>query len=549
MKNILFALLFTSPVFAQIFGVNESVFVETNLDTDKDGQKDRIFVSINRPRSTEKVATIMEASPYYVAGTEVPMHNVDFEQLPQNSMMRMARSWTKSRTVFKSHTDFDAVEANLAYANLKVHSIGTGRSTGCPSVGDETETLGVKAVIEWLNGRGRAFNEQNKEVSSTSWSTGNVGMMGTSYNGTLPIMVAATGVAGLKAIIPIAAISNWYDYYRANGLVVSPGGYIGEDADILGYYIVRRGTCRSDMERLTREQGREHGDFTPFWQVRNHLADAGKIKAATFIIHGQNDWNVKQKHAIQLWEALEGVVPRRMFLHRGGHGSTSSHGVPAKTKAWFDHFLYGEENGITNGPQVEVELSNGQLMVQNEWPSENTTRTRLYFAAGSALQTAAGPASVEELVDAGKTVNLENLAKDLATKSPARLAYLSAPLARETVLSGTATVQLKLAVMNRAAANVTVAIVAVDAAGRSNIITRGWADPQNHADITTGEALVAGRFYNLKFPLEPKQVKLPAGTRLGILVASTDYEYTLRPAAGTRLQLSLGSESFIDLDI
>ena len=50
------------------------------------------------------------------------------------------------------------------------------------------------------------------------WTTGKVGMMGTSYNGTIPIGAATTaGVEGLEAIMPISAISNWYDYYRANG--------------------------------------------------------------------------------------------------------------------------------------------------------------------------------------------------------------------------------------------------------------------------------------------------------------------------------------------
>ena len=47
-------------------------------------------------------------------------------------------------------------------------------------------------------------------------------MMGTSYNGTIPIAAATTGVEGLEAIVPIAAISDWYDYYRANGLVRAP---------------------------------------------------------------------------------------------------------------------------------------------------------------------------------------------------------------------------------------------------------------------------------------------------------------------------------------
>jgi X-Pro dipeptidyl-peptidase len=58
-------------------------------------------------------------------------------------------------------------------------------------------------------------------------------MVGVSYNGTLPNQVATTGVEGLKTIIPISAISSWYDYYCANGLVVAPGTFQGEDTDVL----------------------------------------------------------------------------------------------------------------------------------------------------------------------------------------------------------------------------------------------------------------------------------------------------------------------------
>src|SRR5690606_17535223 len=78
------------------------------------------------------------------------------------------------------------------YAHVASHSLGTGRSTGCPTVGDENETLATKAVIDWLNGRARAFDRNGRQVSA-SWANGSVGMYGVSYNGTLPNMVATTG--------------------------------------------------------------------------------------------------------------------------------------------------------------------------------------------------------------------------------------------------------------------------------------------------------------------------------------------------------------------
>ena len=43
-------------------------------------------------------------------------------------------------------------------------------------------------------------------------------MIGKSYDGTLANGVAATGVEGLKTIVPIRAISAWYNYSRTGGV-------------------------------------------------------------------------------------------------------------------------------------------------------------------------------------------------------------------------------------------------------------------------------------------------------------------------------------------
>lgn len=517
-----------TPNFVEETAVKEVVYVESPTDTDGDGVADRIYVSIERPVSEKKLPTIYAISPYDLGGTDGPMHEVDLDTLPQD----FNKAFKKSLRI--------PTDAKPVYAKIKAHSLGTGYSTGCPTVGDQSETEAAKAVIDWLNGRARGFNAQGKEVSA-SWANGSVGMMGVSYNGTLPIMVASTGVEGLKAIIPIGAISNWYDYYRANGLVVNPGGYIGEDADVLGFYINRPNRCKKEIDNLTKDMGREHGDFTPFWQKRNYLDKVKNIRAATFIVHGQSDWNVKQKQAIQLWEALEGVAPRRMFLHNGGHTSPKVHNAQEKMQAWLDHFVANVENGITDGPQVEVELVSGKLIAQEAWPHEESREQRFYLNGKGTLDSSVPAEDSKTIVDSGRSNKLELLPAD------GKLVFLSEPLKKNELLTGTAKVSLSLAVLNRKAANITVAIVEYDEKGNDKIITRGWADPQNYLSIEEGEVLVPGQSYQLTFSLEPKQYEIKAGRRLGVLLASTDYEYTIRPKAGTQIQFNLGANSFIDL--
>lgn len=545
MKNILIlSFLFLS--FSVHALISEVVYVEAPTDTDGDGTKDRIYVSISRPESDKKIPSVLEMSPYAMGPNSVNFHNVDSSLLPQDEAIQNLFNFSFSAKKLNLVESISINQSVFLHAKLKAHSLGTGRSTGCPTIGDEAEILGGKAVIDWLGGRARGFDESGREVRA-DWSSGSVGMTGVSYNGTLPIMVASTGVEGLKAIVPIAAISNWYDYYRANGLVVNPGGYVGEDADVLGYYVVTRGRCQNEMRILTQTQGREHGDFTPFWAARNHLANAKKFKAATFIVHGQSDWNVKQKHAIQLWEALEGVVPRKMILHRGGHGVGSAFNVTKKIDDWFAHFLGGIDNGVTDGPQVEIQHLDASQSVQENWPHERARKERSYFGPGLTLRGEAPEVSTLSFTDMGKTKKLEALIGRPDEASDGRLFFLTPEQNSDRIITGTSRVSLRMAVKNRRAANITVALVYYNRFGKRTMITRGWVDPQNHRNMRTGEKLLPGKFYDVVFDLEPKQQKLERGSRLGVLVTSTDYEYTLRPDPGTVIDVELGPKSFIDL--
>lgn len=528
--------------------ISESVYVESPTDSDQDGVQDRIYVSVSRPDTEAKISSIYEISPYSLGSNGVENHNVDMPTLPQDSASFKSFFDLKSSRTKKTEVVPMVMIANdrFVFATVKAHSLGTGKSTGCPTIGDEDETKAAKAVIDWLNGRAKGWSENGNEVKA-EWSNGRVGMTGVSYNGTLPIMVASTGVEGLKAIIPIAAISNWYDYYRANGLVVNPGGYVGEDADVLGYFVVRKGYCKAELELMTKTQGRENGDFTPFWAARNHLANAKNFKAATFIIHGQSDWNVKQKNAIQLWEALDGLVPRRMILHRGGHSMGSAFNVTKKVKDWFAFHLDGIQNGINQGPMVEVEHPDGSTSVQDAWPHEKSKRQRFYLDASNKLSSTPPSEATLDFEDLGSKKKIDSLMTAPDEDKEGRLIFLSDALTTDMIFTGTPKMSLRLSVKNRSAANLTVAIVEYRKFGQTRILTRGWADPQNHQDMARGEKLVPGKFYDVVFDLEPKQQRLEKGSQFGILVASTDYDYTLRPATGTILEVMLGEKSFIDL--
>lgn len=196
------------PVYSYENAIRESVWVDTRLDGDGDGRTDRVAVDIVRPREPaqqgRKIPVIMDASPYYSCcgrGNE-----------------SQKKTYDASGNVVQMPLYYDNFFVPRGYAFVGVDLAGTNRSDGCVDVGGRSDVQSAKAVVDWLNGRARGYTTRTGgERARAGWSNGDTGMIGKSYDGTIANGVAATGVEGLKTIVPIAAISSWYDYYFAKG--------------------------------------------------------------------------------------------------------------------------------------------------------------------------------------------------------------------------------------------------------------------------------------------------------------------------------------------
>jgi X-Pro dipeptidyl-peptidase len=268
-----------------------------------------------------KVPVVYETSPYYAgtASTQSQYFWNVFHELGDTPPPRLSPPPITHRAdrtfVSNSHV---STWVPRGFAVVHSDSPGTGLSRGCPTVGGSNESLAPKAVVDWLNGRATGYTsvDGDEEVSATSWSTGKVGMTGTSYNGTLPLAAATTGVDGLEAIIPVAPNTSYYHYYRSNGLVRNPGGWIGEDIDYLFDYISSgypdtRQYCIDTVRvgEMNKFQDGVTGDYNDFWAGRDYLNQLKDVKAATLMAHAFNDWNVVPEHSVRISEALKGQVP------------------------------------------------------------------------------------------------------------------------------------------------------------------------------------------------------------------------------------------------
>jgi X-Pro dipeptidyl-peptidase len=541
--------------------IRTDLWVETEFDTDGDGKKDRMHVDVTRPQQTEteglKLPVVYASSPYY-AGTagNAPLfwdvkHELG-EAAPPRNKFEVVRTGTRP---IISNSEI-MLWVPRGYIVVHSSSPGTGLSQGSPTVGGDNESLAPKAVIEWLTGKDNGYTtpDGNEKVSAF-WSTGKVGMTGTSYNGTLPLAAATTGVKGLEAIIPIAPNTSYYHYYRSNGLVRSPGGYLGEDIDVL-YDFIHSGdeSKRAYNNKTVRDtemvegMDRASGDYNDFWAGRDYLNDMGPMTAALLMSHGFNDWNVMPEHSYRIYDAARAKgIPAKIYYHQNGHGGPPPFSMMNR---WFTRYLHGVENGVEQGPKAYIvrerdEQSNPTAYA--DFPNPQASDVNFYLSAGA---PATGTMGLEKKNTGKKETLVDNYsfpgsALAQAEYSEHRLIYLGPVLTEPLHISGIPRITVKLA-SNKPAANLSVWLISLPwtEGGRNakitdNIITRGWADPQNHASIRKGEPLEPGTFYEVSFDLQPDDQIIPAGQQIGLLIFSSDAEYTLLPKPGTELTIDL----------
>src|SRR4051794_11658084 len=357
--------------------ISGEVWVESSFDSDGDGKLDRLHADYTLPKETStdglKVPVIYEDSPYY-GGTASRYSNwvVDHELGAQPPTRPFATFFNGTNTSPTISSIYESTWLPRGFAVVHSESPGTGWSTGCPTSGGRNETLGATEVIDWLNGRRKAYTSQTGTVGATpvNWHNGHTAMMGPSYNGTIPEAAATTGVIGLDAIVPISAISDWYEYYRANGMVRAPhsraggtgtNGFLGEDLDVLVDDVYSRIDetnppgrliCRGKMAQLGVDEDRLSGNRNAAWDERNYMKDVKNVHAAALLAHGGNDFNVMTKNAAQFYDALKAQnVPHQFYFHQGGHG-----GAPpdAMINRWFTKYLWGQDNGVQNQPKSWV---------------------------------------------------------------------------------------------------------------------------------------------------------------------------------------------------
>src|SRR5690242_1856028 len=406
----------TVPVYSYQNAVRESVWVQTSLDNDGDGVPDKVAVDIVRPREAAahhlKVPVILEGSPYYACcgrGNESELKEYD-----------------ANGVITKEPLFYDNYFVPRGYAFVAADLAGTNRSTGCEDVGGPEEVQSAKAVIDWLNGRAKATYADGAPAVATGWTNGRTGMIGKSWDGSVANGVAATGVRGLETIVPISAISSWYDYQRFNGVLRAT-----DYPEFLSELVSGRpeSVCAATVAKLDQGSDDATGNYNAFWAARNFRPDASKVHASVFIVHGINDTNVTTTQFAQWWDRLG--VPKKIWLSQMSHVDPFDirRGAWVDTlHRWFDRWLQGLHNGIDREPQATLETAPGTWVNEPAWPARDAHKTRIALGDGDGTTGTLGGVS---RAGSRTWTDAPDLSEAVATATPntavaGRVAFLSA---------------------------------------------------------------------------------------------------------------------------
>ncbi|WP_338201099.1 Xaa-Pro dipeptidyl-peptidase [Lactobacillus rizhaonensis] len=496
------------------------------------------------------------------------------------------------------------------FASVFAGAIGTRGSDGLRITGAPEETESAKEIIEWLHGDRIAYTDRSRQhETKATWCNKKIGMTGRSYLGTLQIAIATTGVAGLKTVISEAAISSWYDYYREHGLVIAPEECQGEDLDMLaetcqsnlwdaGDYLKIKPKFDAMQKILLDKADRKTGQYSDFWEKRNYRHHTNNIKCSWISVHGLNDWNVKPKNVYKIWQKVKNLpVEHHLFLHQGPHYNMNnlvSIDFTDLMNLWLVHELLGiENNAYQQWPTVLVQdnLNADNWHEEQDWSNDSGRETVYFPANDNGLAKDTSSEKEVSFTDVGGTEFKKAKISENDWQyqficgnkkwAQASLRFTTDEFIHPVTIVGRPEIRMRVASsLNRG--QISVALVEMgerkrltttprilmpggqelgfhfqldslqefmpDKLTHAKLITKAHMNLQNYANMKKPSSIKAGEFYDLQFKLQPTYYTMPVGSKLCLIIYSTDQGMTKRPLENTNYTIDL-SETAIKFSI
>ena len=476
--------------------VRYCVYVESDYDMDGDGKRDLVKVFVQVPRSAAegsyKAATLFEARPYCAGVQEdgydhmkevaekeyrkFDLADLDHKAAPRvpsgsASAMDLALKADPSDWYYKDkgstnsmvYENIDSFNYYLVRGFAVIVSAGFGAlgSDGFNYVGSEYERDAFKSVVEWIHGDRVAYADREGTITTKAdWANGNVAMTGRSYAGTMPFAVATTGVEGLKTIVPVAGIADWYSQQNMQGAQrYWPKEMLNS---FLAYYCSSRYNDSTLSEKQLDDIAAFHHELSlqqlkcgfdydeKFWGSGNYRLNADKIKCPALIVQGLNDENVSTKQFEMMLKSFQKAGQTvKAILHQGPHITPTmpnkGYGILIDGKfyddivnEWLSHYLYGVENQAEDMPAVLVQTNHDQ----RKWETSASWDTghNMKLTSGST-----GTAVIDTDWEAAgiSAKNFDDVMGTTSTNMGQR--YVTRPFEKAVTIQGTVCLHLKAA--------------------------------------------------------------------------------------------------------
>jgi len=455
--------------------------------------------------------------------------------------------------------------AEAGYVVCRVDVRGTGTSEGlAEDEYPEIEQRDMNEVIAWL--------------ASQEWSTGRVGMYGTSYSGFNSIQVAMTRPPALKAIVPIYATDDRYaddvHYFggalKALDLVDYPSYMTAMNALPPAPSLYGEG-WREVWEKRVHEnepwviRWLTEQTFGPYWQHGSLRPNYDAIEAATMIVAGWADGYTNNSLRTMAWLRC----PKRLILGPWAHASTetslpgpNADLVPEMLR-WWDRWLKGIDNGVDEEPPIvlfvrrstkprpDLAEVQGEWRYEPGWPLERSKE--LPLPLGDTLTLGRSPPQPDVLEvrgDVGWTAWIScaghlpyGQPQDQRPDEAFSLLY-EWPLDEELEILGHPRLDVTLS-SSAPVAFLSAKLCDVFPDGTSALVTRGLLNLTHWDSREHPSPLEPGSRYHVTVEMEVTSWVFEPGHRIRLDLAGTDWPNAWPPPAPVTLNVERGGSALV----
>ena len=424
------------------------------------------------------------------------------------------------------------------YGVAQVSVFGTGESNHCMDLMGLDEQEGIHAAIEYLG--------------TASFSNGNVGAIGKSYDGSTPWEAAAMGSKYLQTIVPMSGLIGVHDLMWRNGSMEARGaimhngvyGSFGLDGDLEdtqnaceGYF---EGYYAGVGAYLTGDNLAWTG--SDYWEERHFLTRAiENYEGSIYIIHGLQDWNVDPHMAFPVHNTMIGAgfevkglygqwghhYPDRSADHEGLGSGRGAEAFPYTLRwdwaddllEWFDYYLM--DNGSQPRLIAEVQDNMGAWRVESTYPPPDVEWIRLDMDDCSII-------GGSDTITSGSSLTLE-----------------CPNFEQETRIVGTPTFHVEATISLAA----TSGHLFVEMIQSSNGMHLGHAvmDLRFHEGGKEGDILTPGSTVIAKMEFFGMDVVIPENDGIQLIITQTGEDYVPSPVSTMPVSLGMGSQSVLSL--